>query len=137
MSRSVGVGLLAGGAHLTGAVTYVPVSRSPSSIETDVGWLARPGPVQRGVEPVAAAVAGEHPSRAVRAVRGRGEPHDEDPRVRVAEAGYRTAPVGLVGERGALDLRDLLAPGDQPGTAPALADLPGETRQRGTVGHGH
>src|SRR5712664_2106551 len=32
------VGLLSGGAHLTAAVTYAPLSVSPSSVLRDVGW---------------------------------------------------------------------------------------------------
>ena len=41
-------------------------------------------------------VAGEDAARAVGAVRGGREAEDEHPRLRVAKAGHRTAPVGLV-----------------------------------------
>ena len=37
---SSGVGLLAGGAHRTGAVIHAPVSTIPSSREVLSGWLA-------------------------------------------------------------------------------------------------
>ena len=36
------VGLLAGGAQRTAAVTQAPMRRRPSSAETEWGWLARP-----------------------------------------------------------------------------------------------
>ncbi len=85
--------------------------------------VREPGPVQGGEEEVAAAVAGEHPARAVRAVRGRGEPEQQHAGLRVAEAVDRPAPVLLVAERGALLARDLLAPGDEPRAAAARVDL--------------
>ena len=69
----------------------------------EVGWLASPARQQRGEDPVAAAVAGEHPAGAVAPVRGRRQPDDGDPRVGRAEAGHRPAPVVLVAERGPLD----------------------------------
>ena len=58
--------------------------------------------MQRREQPVARAVAGEHAAGAVAAVRGRGEPQDDDRRRRVAEARHRPAPVGLAGERARL-----------------------------------
>ena len=42
VARSDGVGLLAGGAHFTTAVTYAPVNVKPSPGCTLVGWLANP-----------------------------------------------------------------------------------------------
>jgi len=42
VSRSAGVGLLAGGAQRTAAHTQQPVSRRPSSRDRDTGWLAIP-----------------------------------------------------------------------------------------------
>ncbi len=41
-SRSGGVGLFPGGAQRFTAVMYEPSNRRPSSLETDVGWLASP-----------------------------------------------------------------------------------------------
>ena len=88
----------------------------------EVGWLARPGPPQRGEDPVAAAVAGEHPAGPVAAVRGRRQPDDGDPGVGRAEAGHRAPPVVLVAERGPLDPRDLLPPRHQPRAGAAAGD---------------
>ena len=51
--------------------------------------------MERRVEPLARAVAGEHPPGAVGAVGGRGEADDQDPRRRVAEAADRPRPVVL------------------------------------------
>ncbi len=42
MSRSTGVGLLAGGAQRTVATIRVSTSDCPSPACTDVGWVARP-----------------------------------------------------------------------------------------------
>src|SRR6478736_3563255 len=42
VSRSSGVGLLAGGAQRTAAVTERSRSSRPSSADTEVGWLAKP-----------------------------------------------------------------------------------------------
>ena len=75
--------------------------------------------VHRGEQPVARAVAGEHAPGAVAAVRRGRQAEDEHARRRVAEARDRAAPVLLVGERGALLARDLLAPRHQPRAAPA------------------
>src|SRR5690606_36373457 len=79
-------------------------------------------PPQRPVQPVPGTVSGEHATGSVRAVGGRREADDEHPRGVVAETGHRTAPVLLVGERGALLAGDLLAPLDQPRAAAALDD---------------
>ena len=78
VSRSSGVGLLPGGAHRTAAVIRTPVSRSPSSHDDDVGWLASPTRYSARVQPVTAAVAGEHPPGPVGAVRRRRQPDDDD-----------------------------------------------------------
>src|SRR5215472_11827675 len=42
VSRSVTVGLFAGGAHRTAATILAPISRWPSPAATDVGWAASP-----------------------------------------------------------------------------------------------
>ena len=47
-------------------------------------------------------VAGEHAPGPVRAVGGRRQPDQQQPRVRIAEAGHRAAPVGLVAVGGLL-----------------------------------
>ena len=52
-----------------------------------------PRAVERGVEEVARAIAGEHAPRAVRAVRAGREADDDEARAGIAEAGDRAAPV--------------------------------------------
>src|SRR5690606_19504608 len=86
-------------------------------------------PVQRPVQPIAGAVAGEHPPRAVSPVGRRGETHDEDRGVDRPERGHRAAPVLLGGEGGPFLGRGLaLAPLDEPRAQPAL-------REPGVHGH--
>ena len=80
--------------------------------------------MHRGEQPVARAVAGEHAPGAVGAVRRRRQAEHVDARLGVAEAGRRAAPVLLVGERGALLARHLLAPLDQPRAGAAGLDRP-------------
>ena len=99
-------------------------------VAADRGRLVgEPGAVERRVEPVAGAVAGEHPAGAVGAVGGGGEADDQDPRLRVAEAADRARPVVLAAEA----LRRVgglgLAPGDQARAFEAVVDLGGERRQ--------
>jgi hypothetical protein len=79
--------------------------------------------VERRVEPVARAVAGEHPAGPVRTVRRRSEPDDDDPRARVAEARDRSAPVALAAIAARWIGRDALAPLDEPRAAAAIDDL--------------
>ena len=79
--------------------------------------------MQGGVEPLAGAVAGEHPPGAVGAVRGGREPDDRQSRPRVAEAlqwprPILLAPVALRRVGGTL-----LAPLDQARAFPAGGDL--------------
>ena len=52
--------------------------------------------IEHGIEEVARAVAGEGPSGAVRPMRARREPQDQDACRGIAEAGHRPSPVGLV-----------------------------------------
>ena len=93
VSRSDGSGLLSGGAHFTAAVTHASVSCEPVVERRRRRLVREAGPVHRPEQPVAAAVAGEHPAGAVRAVRGRRQTEHHDPCVRVAEAGDRPTPV--------------------------------------------
>ncbi len=88
------------------------------------------GAVHRPVEPVAGAVAGEHPPGAVGAVGRRRQPEHQDASVGVAEAGNATAPVGPVAIRGPPFARHLLPPGHEPWATAAGGDLVGELRQR-------
>ena len=81
-SRSAGVGRLAGGAQRTEAVTQTPSSRRPSSGPHRGRLVGEPAPVERGEQPVAGAVAGEHPPGSVAAVGGRGQADDDDRRRR-------------------------------------------------------
>ena len=123
VSRSWGVGLLAGGAQRTAADDPGAVSRRPSSRLHRRRLVGEARAVHGGEQPVARAVAGEHAAGAVAAV-GRGrQAEDEDARGGIAEAGDRAAPVLLAGERRALLARHLLAPRDQPRAAPAGDDL--------------
>ena len=98
-------------------------SSRPSSTVHRGRLVGEAGAVQGGEQEVAGAVAREHATRAVGAVRGRGEPEDQHARGRVAEAGDRAAPVRPVAERGALLARDRLAPLDQPRAGAAGGDL--------------
>ena len=72
---------------------------------------------------IAAGVAGEDASGPVSTVGRRCEPEDQDPRLRVAEAGDRPAPILVVAEPGDLLARDPLPPLDEARAAPALDDL--------------
>ncbi len=74
-------------------------------------------------------VAGEHPTRPVAAMGGRGEADDEDPRRGVAEPGHRPAPVRLVAESSDLLAGDAFTPLDEPRTAAAGDDLRGQLGQ--------
>ena len=124
--RPAGVALLRcrlvrrrGAPHRRGDVDVV---EAQPVVGRDRGRLVRQaGPVQRRIEPVAAAVAGEHPAGAVRAVRRGRQTDDQDLRRRIAEARHRSSPIGLVGEGAAPLQRDLLAPGNQPRAGSALA----------------
>ena len=139
------VGLLSGGAQCTAARIRVSSRRWPSSADTEVGSGREPGPVQRGEQPVAAAVPGEDPAGAVAAVRRRGQPDQQDPGVRRTPRGHRPSPVQLSGVRRPYrdpSLGDVLPPGDQPGAGPAVDDHPVQRVRvgrevRGDVGQAH
>src|SRR6185437_6867484 len=102
----------------------VGVEQCQAVVAADGGRLiGEPGAVEGRVEPVAGAVAGEHPPGAVGAVGGGGEADDQDPGGRVAEAADRPRPVVLAAEA-ARRIGGLgLAPGDQPRAASAGVDL--------------
>ncbi len=82
--------------------------------------------MKRGPQEITRPVAGEDPPRAVAAVRRRGEPDDEDPRLGIAEAGQRTTPVRLVREARDLLASDSFAPLNEARTAAAGDDLGAE-----------
>ena len=88
------------------------------------------GPVQRGEQPVAGAVAGEDPPGPVAAVGRRREADHHQPRARVAEARQRARPVALALVAARRVGRDGLAPRDQPRAAAARLDLGGERVER-------
>ncbi len=85
--------------------------------------------MQGAEEPVAAAVAREHPAGAVGAVSPGREAYDEDRWLIRAEARHRRAPIGLIGVRGTLRDRHVLPPGNEAWASAARADrlveLPG------------
>ncbi len=83
LAISSGVGLLSGGAQRTAAA--MNASRSVEAVvgSRDVGMFAKPVTMERRHQEIARAadaVAGEDPAGAVRAVRGRRQPDDEQPR---------------------------------------------------------
>ncbi len=64
--------------------------------------------VQGLIEPVAASIAGEHPSGSIRSVCRRSQSDYEKPGSRISEAWHRFAPILLGGETARLDPRDVL-----------------------------
>ncbi|MEA2534529.1 MAG: hypothetical protein QOJ93_2340, partial [Actinomycetota bacterium] len=81
------------------------------------------GSVQRPVEPVPGRVTGEDPPGAVPAVCRGGEAHDEQPGVRIPEAGEWPGPVRLAPEPCGRRRGHRLPPGNEPGAAPAGDNL--------------
>src|ERR687894_1526209 len=79
--------------------------------------------VERREEEVTRAVAGEDATGPVGAVGGGGEPEEDDPCSRVAEAGDRAAPVSLARVGCPLLAGDLLAPLNEPRAATTRDDL--------------
>jgi hypothetical protein len=80
VSRSIGSGLLAGGAHRTAAVIQQSISSRPSSREREIGWFASPArcraanrkspdrsPVNTRPVRLPPCAAGARPSRRIRA----------------------------------------------------------------------
>jgi hypothetical protein len=107
--------LFPGGAQRAAAEMKTPVSVRPSSRQA--------GAVQRGVEEIAAAVAGKHPAGAVGAVGAGRQADDPQPRPRVAEPRNRAAPVGLIGVRLPFHVGDRQAVGPQPVAGVASGDV--------------
>src|SRR6266571_4343631 len=91
------------------------------------GLVREPGPVERAIQPLAAAVSRERAPRPIPTVGGRREPDDEHPRRRIAEAGHGASPVRPVEERGALRAGNGLAVADEPRTLAARDDLGGQS----------
>jgi len=89
------------------------------------------GSVQRGIQPVTAAISGEHPARAIGAVGAGREADDPDPRSHGAESRHRAAPVDLIAIGGSLLVCYLRAPLAQPRTFTAVDDLSIEFLDRG------
>lgn len=85
------------------------------------------GAVHGGVEPVAGAVAGEHPAGAVGAMCSGSEADDREAGIRVAEARHRARPVTLALEAPRRCRCALPAPLDQPWAATARMHLGCET----------
>jgi len=89
--------------------------------------------VERIEEPVAAAVAGEHPARPVTAVRGGRQADQQQARTRIAEARQRARPVLLAGVARRRLHGDGFTMGDQPGTATAADDAGVEMVERASI----
>ena len=87
-----------------------------------MGLVGEAEAMQRLVEPVSAAVSGEHPAGAVPAMGGGRQPHHEETGIRIAEARNRTAPIGPVMELPSLGPGDRFSMGDQSGTPRAPRD---------------
>lgn len=86
--------------------------------------------MHRAIEPVPAAVTGEHAPRSVRSV-GRGcETQDEQPSIGVTESRYATPPVLVVAKGCTLLVCDALTPFDEARTRGALVHIRLESRQR-------
>ena len=103
---------------------YLIVQRQAVAAVQGVRLAGEAGPVQRAVEPLAAAVAGEDPAGPVGAVRPRREADQHQAGLRVAPAGDRPGPVVVVEKRALLHAPDLGAVVAQFRTPPAGDDAP-------------
>ncbi len=74
------------------------------------------------MKPFAASVARKHSSGSVGAVCGRRQPHDEKPRIRIAESGNRLPPILPIEKTSHSFPCDLLTPLYEAWTSPALHD---------------
>jgi len=95
-----------------------------------------PGPPKRPIEPIAAAVTGEHSPGAIGAVGSGRQSDDEQPSRRGSEPRNRSTPVLLISIRGPLLACDLLSPLDQPWTGAATLDFKLKIAQWLFVHHG-
>src|SRR5262249_54226042 len=84
--------------------------------------IAKPGPIECAIKPVAGSVPRESTAGPVASVSCGSQAADEQARPRVSEPGYGPAPVFLVAERGAFFARYLFPPGDQPWAGTARND---------------
>ena len=103
-----------GDAHLVEMLTVVAIC--------GFGPARKSGSVKCSVEPVAASVTGEHASRSVRAVRARCQADDPDSWLIATETRNRPAPILIIAIGGALIVRNLRAPVDQPRTLSTFND---------------
>src|SRR5688572_2066982 len=88
------------------------------------GWLiGKTEGVQRAIEPVAAAISGEHPSGAITAIGGRGKADNQKPRLWITETGERFCPICASAVTARWILRASFTPANQAGTPPALHHL--------------
>lgn len=97
-----------GDTHLVEMLTVVAIC--------GFGPARKSGSVKCSVEPIAASVTGEHASCSVRAVRARCQADDPDSWLIATETRNRPAPVIVIAIGGALIVRNLRAPVDQPRT---------------------
>src|SRR5690242_3540363 len=79
--------------------------------------------MERGVEEVTRAIAGEDASRAIRAVRAGREAEDHELRFRIAEAAHRPTPIRVREVRASLLHRDGFAMRDQTRTRATRDEL--------------
>jgi hypothetical protein len=94
-----------------------------------LGPVRQADSVQRRPQEVARGIAGEHPAGSIPAMGRRRKSNDQDPRIGIAEARHRPAPVRLVSKSGDLLAGDPLAPLDKPGTEAADDHLGGQVGQ--------
>jgi hypothetical protein len=95
--------------------------------------ICEPGFVERAVEPIATAVSGKYTPCPVSSVR-RGRKADyQQPRIGVAEARHRPAPVIIRGKATHLLASNLLSPYDQSRAAPATGHSSLKLCQRGRI----
>jgi rubrerythrin len=122
---------LVGGGRTAHDRGYVGVAEAqPVAAILGLGPVRVPGPVQGCVEPIAGAVAGEHPPGAVGAVGGWCQPNDRQASVRVAEAVKGSGPVVLSPEAAGRVCGAGLPPLDEPRAQPAAVNLVGKPLER-------